>query len=115
MLEECKLRRKNKDLPRTSDLIRLNDYDETAMSEEVCELMDCPSVARWWDLANTIFVLLTIFNKCKGGEVSKIRLISFEERESRLIKIQTCLRCSGNGNSRFFFNIIRPANVKYYT
>ena len=80
-LQERKLTKKEQ-LPSTSDLKKLLAYATTAMGTEVRKLKDCPTPKTWHALSATLYVMITIFNKRRGGEVAKVRVDSFDDREN---------------------------------
>lgn len=81
-LQERRLTKRDKDqIPETSDLKLLDTYANVAMTKEAAQIKDCPCPKTWRALCATMFVIITIFNKRRGGEVAKLRTSSFEERE----------------------------------
>ena len=78
-LQERKLTRKES-LPTTSDLKRLLTSTQSAMLKEMSNLRSFPCPKAWRALSNTLYVMITIFNKRRGGEVARIRVRNFEDR-----------------------------------
>ena len=59
----------------------MHEHTKKCLEEEQGKLKSTPSEESWRALSHTIFVLVTVFNKRRGGEVSRIRVKAFEDRE----------------------------------
>ncbi|XP_033100262.1 uncharacterized protein LOC117103757 isoform X3 [Anneissia japonica] len=72
---------KKESLPTTEDLKKLHEYTNSCLDVECKKLKSDPCEANWRALTKTIFVLVTVFNKRRGGEVSRIRVSCFTDRQ----------------------------------
>ena len=76
-------RRKDQDiqiLPVTEDLRLLRQYHKKEMRQTIDALQESHSYLTWRRLAQLIMTRLIIFNKRRGGEVSKLLLKTYTER-----------------------------------
>ena len=78
-LQERKLTR-TVSLPTTSDLKILHTSATEAIAKEMKDLRDCPCPKTWQALSNTLYVMITIFNKRRVGEVARVKVKNFENR-----------------------------------
>lgn len=69
-------------LPCTEDLQKLCLYQKAMIAELSTELEDNPSPSVWLELSEHVLARLTIFNKRRGGEASKILVTDFVNRPS---------------------------------
>ena len=69
-------------IPTTADLILLRKYTDTSSKTEIENLQKHPCASTWRSLAKTVFVIITVFNQRRGGEVAKMRVQSFLERSN---------------------------------
>ncbi|XP_072027751.1 uncharacterized protein [Amphiura filiformis] len=69
-------------LPKTEDLQLLKAHKEKSLEAEMHMLKRYPSAAAWRALSKSVYVLITVFNKRRGGEVAKMQLSCFFDRDS---------------------------------
>ena len=67
-------------LPLTSDLVKLNDYLASEIKNLVDELKRTFSYSSWRNLMEMVLIALIIFNKRRGGEISRLLLSTFTQR-----------------------------------
>ena len=67
-------------LPCTEDLQKLAHYQQEEMNRLSQELNDNPSSSAWLELAEHTLTKLTVFNKRRGGEASKILVSDYVGR-----------------------------------
>ncbi len=79
-LEKRKLTRKE-ELTKTSDLKKLSTFAYMKMKAYVSKLMVSPDINTWHGLCSVVFVLVTVVNKRRGGEMARLRVTNSEDRQ----------------------------------
>jgi hypothetical protein len=64
-------------LPLTQDLLKLKDHMKLEIKNLCVELQECPCYKVWRKLAQYIMTRLILFNKRRGGEVSRLLLKTY--------------------------------------
>lgn len=64
-------------LPLTSDLLKLNKYISEQIDSRMRELTNTPDKNKWHNLAKITLARIVLFNKRRGGEVSKMLKINY--------------------------------------
>lgn len=67
-------------LPLTDDLRQLRQYQMEEMKRCIAQLSDTPLYSTWRKLAQLTMTRMIIFNKRRGGEVSKFLLMTYNTR-----------------------------------
>jgi hypothetical protein len=67
-------------LPSTSDLVKLQSFQSSEIQKATDQLLVSPNYHRWRSLAEMTLSRIIVFNKRRGGEVSKLLLSSYVER-----------------------------------
>ena len=67
-------------LPLTDDLRKLREYQMTEMTKCIEDIQETPVYSTWRKLAQLTMTRMIIFNKRRGGEVSKLLLQTYQSR-----------------------------------
>jgi len=67
-------------IPVTADLLKLREFLSKELLTYEIELENSPSPSTWKCLSHVVFCLITLFNKRRGGEVSRMPLTCFTKR-----------------------------------
>ena len=67
-------------LPMTSDLLKLKEFASKEMATALKKLEELANPYNWIRLAIVLFVIVTLFNKRRGGEVAKMNVSCYVNR-----------------------------------